>query len=62
MRQEGYGAGYQYDHDSARGILRPGLFPRRHGAAALLCPRGRGFEEELKERLEQWQKLRARRR
>ena len=48
---------------SAGGLLRPELFPRRHGARSSSMPAdGRGFEAELKKRLEQWAKLRARRR
>ena len=39
MKQEGYGAGYEYDHERAGGLLRPELFPRRHGAASSSTPR-----------------------
>ncbi len=49
MKQEGYGAGYEYDHDAAGGLLRPELLPRRHGAPAVLCagrPRLRGRAQE----------------
>ena len=61
MKEEGYGAGYEYDHGTAGGLLRPELFPRRHGARAVLRPAGRGFEAEIKKRLEYWAKLRAKR-
>ena len=33
MKSEGYGAGYVYDHDTEDGLLRPVLFPGRHGRA-----------------------------
>ena len=36
MKTEGYGSGYQYDHDTRGGVFRPGLFPRAIGAAAVL--------------------------
>ncbi len=62
MRQEGYGAGYQYDHDSPEAFSGQDYFPDGMARQRFYAPDGRGFEEELKERLEQWQKLRARRR
>ena len=49
MKEEGYGAGYDYDHERARGVLGPELFPRRHGAPAVLRsrrPRLRGRDQE----------------
>ncbi len=36
MKTEGYGSGYEYDHDSRGGILRPGLFPRVARPPAIL--------------------------
>ena len=45
----------------AGGLLRPELLPRRDGAPAVLRPDGRGFEAEIKKRLEHWAKLRAKR-
>ena len=39
MKEEGYGAGYDYDHDAPEALLRPELLPRRHGARAVLRPR-----------------------
>jgi putative ATPase len=62
MHQQGYGAGYQYDHDSPEAFSGQDYFPDGMGHQRFYAPGGRGFEAELKERLEQWQKLRARRR
>ena len=62
MHQQGYGAGYQYDHDSPEAFSGQDYFPDGMGHQRFYAPDGRGFEAELKERLEQWQKLRARRR
>ena len=42
------------------GLLRPELFPRRHGAAQFYQPKGEGAEARVKERLERWAALRAR--
>ena len=36
MKAQGFGAGYAYDHDTPDSLLRPGLFPRGHGARDLL--------------------------
>ena len=36
MKDEGYGRGYVYDHDTECGLLRAGLLSRRHAARALL--------------------------
>jgi len=62
MHQQGYGAGYQYDHDSPEAFSGQDYFPDGMGHQRFYAPGGRGFEAELKERLEQWQKLRVRRR
>ena len=46
----------------AGGLLGPELLPRRHGArSSSTTPDGRGFEREIKKRLEHWAKLRAKR-
>ena len=48
MKEEGYGAGYDYDHEAPGGVLGPELFPRRHGAPAVLRsrrPRLRGRDQ-----------------
>jgi putative ATPase len=62
MRQQGHGADYQYDHDSPEAFSGQDYFPDGMARQRFYAPGGRGFEAELKERLEQWQKLRARRR
>ena len=36
MEDEGYGDGYEYDHDAPDALLRPGLFPRSDGPPAVL--------------------------
>ena len=61
MQEEGYGRGYAYDHDAGRGVLRAELFPRRAAAPAFYNPPERGFEREIRKRLDYWAKLRRER-
>jgi len=62
MRQQGYGSGYQYDHDSPEAFSGQDYFPDGMARQRFYAPDGRGFEAELKERLKQWQTLRTQRR
>ncbi len=43
MKNLGYGAGYQYDHEAENGFLRPELLSGRHGADAILHAQGYGL-------------------
>jgi putative ATPase len=61
MRQEGYGAGYQYDHNAPDAFSGQNYFPEGMAPQRFYAPDGRGFEAELRGRLEQWQKLRRER-
>jgi putative ATPase len=61
MREEGYGAGYEYDHDADEGFSGQDYFPEGMARRQFYEPAGRGYEVELKKRLEYWAKLRARR-
>ena len=62
MKEEGYGRGYAYDHDARGGLLRPELFPRRaRRARQFYDPPERGFEREIRKRLDYWAKLRKER-
>jgi len=61
MRQEGYGAGYRYDHDAPDAFSGQNYFPDGMAPQRFYAPDGRGFEAELKRRLEHWQKLRRER-
>ena len=59
MKQQEYGAGYRYDHDAAGRLFRSELFPRRRSAARRYYdPPERGFEREIRKRLDYWAKLR----
>ncbi|MBI5164275.1 MAG: replication-associated recombination protein A [Magnetospirillum sp.] len=60
MKEIGYGKGYQYDHDSADGFSGQNYFPEGMGRRAFYTPAERGFEREIKKRLEYWARLRER--
>jgi putative ATPase len=59
MKSEGYGSGYQYDHDTPEGFSGQDYFPEQLGRQTFYEPVERGFEREIKKRLDYWAKLRA---
>jgi putative ATPase len=61
MKQEGYGAGYEYDHDVEEAFSGQNYFPDGMPREQFYAPDGRGFEAEIKTRLDAWAKLRAER-
>ncbi|MEW9919812.1 replication-associated recombination protein A [Marimonas sp. MJW-29] len=61
MKEQGYGAGYAYDHDAEDGFSGQNYFPDGMERPALYAPVERGFERELKKRLAYFAKLRAQR-
>ncbi len=62
MKDEGYGAGYEYDHDAENGFSGQNYFPDGMTRGAYYLPQERGFERELKKRLDWFAGRRARRR
>lgn len=62
MKKQGYGEGYAYDHDAEDGFSGQNYFPDGMERGVYYQPVERGFERELKKRLEYFAKLRARRR
>ena len=60
MKDLGYGKGYQYDHDSEDGFSGQNYFPDGMDRQAFYQPVERGFEREVRKRLDYWAKLRAR--
>jgi putative ATPase len=62
MKQEGYGAGYEYDHGSPEAFSGQNYFPDEMPRQHFYDPDGRGFEAELKRRLQRWQEMRSARR
>ncbi len=61
MREEGYGSGYAYDHDEPEAFSGQDYWPEALGRRKLYEPVERGFEREVKKRLEYWEKLRKER-
>tara|TARA_R110002110_G_scaffold117021_43_gene289324 strand:- start:2019 stop:3332 length:1314 start_codon:yes stop_codon:yes gene_type:complete len=61
MKDQGYGTGYAYDHDAEDGFSGQNYFPDGMERPALYAPVERGFERDLKKRLEYFAKLRAKR-
>jgi putative ATPase len=61
MKEQGYGAGYQYDHDAEDGFSGQNYFPDSVKRPVLYQPPERGFERELGKRLAYFAKLRAKR-
>jgi putative ATPase len=61
MKQEGYGSGYEYDHDTADAFSGQDYFPEALGRHTFYDPPERGFEREIRKRLDYWAKLRRER-
>ncbi len=61
MKAEGYGEGYAYDHDAEDGFSGQNYFPETMRRPVLYQPVERGFERDLKKRLEWFAKLREKR-
>ena len=61
MQQEGYGAGYAYDHDAPDAFSGQDYFPEALGRRQFYDPPERGFEREIRKRLEYWARLRKER-
>ncbi|CUK24844.1 Replication-associated recombination protein A [Cognatishimia activa] len=61
MEDQGYGAGYAYDHDAEDGFSGQNYFPDSMKRPDYYTPVERGFERDLKKRVEYFAKLRAKR-
>ncbi|MFC3060865.1 replication-associated recombination protein A [Paenirhodobacter populi] len=61
MEEQGYGAGYAYDHDAEDGFSGQNYFPDTVRRPVLYSPVERGFERELKKRVDWFAKLREKR-
>jgi putative ATPase len=62
MEEEGYGDGYQYDHDAPDGFSGQNYFPDEMKRRPLFYdPPERGFEREIRKRLDYWSSLRKKR-
>ncbi len=61
MKGEGYGDGYRYDHDQPDAFSGQDYFPEKMGRQTFYDPPERGFEREIRKRLDWWAKLRRER-
>ncbi len=61
MKTEGYGSGYRYDHDEPDAFSGQNYFPDALGRQSFYEPVERGFEREIRKRMEYWAKLRRER-
>ncbi|SFH16506.1 putative ATPase [Palleronia marisminoris] len=61
MKEQGYGKGYEYDHDAEDAFSGQNYFPDGMKRGVYYLPKERGFERELKKRLDWFVSLRAKR-
>jgi putative ATPase len=61
MKEEGYGRGYAYDHKEEEAFSGQNYFPEGMARQSFYAPTERGFEGEIKARLDRWAELRAKR-
>jgi len=61
MKDQGYNEGYRYDHDEPDAFSGQDYFPEKMGRKTFYDPPERGFEREIRKRLEWWSKLRKER-
>jgi len=62
MKKIGYGENYRYDHDEPDAFSGQDYWPEKLGRQHFYEPVDRGFEREVRKRLEWWEKLRRERR
>src|SRR5690242_12612201 len=60
MQKLGYGSGYVYDHATETGFSGQNYFPDGVARREFYRPTERGFEREIRKRLDYWDKLRQR--
>ena len=58
MKAEGYGDGYRYDHDQPDAFSGQNYWPEAIGRQTFYEPVERGFEREIRKRMDWWEKLR----
>ena len=61
MKGQGYGEGYIYDHDTPEGFSGQEYFPEALGRREFYDPVDRGFERDVRKRLDYFARLRAKR-
>ena len=61
MKEQDYGSGYIYDHDTPEGFSGQDYFPETLGRQNFYTPPERGFERDINKRLKYWAKIRQER-
>ena len=61
MKELGYSAGYQYDHDAEGAFAGLDYFPPGMARETYYAPSPYGFEKEIAKRLDYWAKRRKER-
>ena len=61
MKEQGYGKGYSYDHEAEDGFSGQNYFPETMSRGEYYDPVERGFERDLRKRLDYFSDLRAKR-
>jgi putative ATPase len=61
MKEQEYGSGYKYDHDEPEAFSGQNYFPDQMGREQYYNPPERGFERDVKKRLDYWMRLRRER-
>jgi putative ATPase len=61
MKEEDYAKGYLYDHDQPEAFSGQDYFPEKMGRHTFYDPPDRGFEREIRKRLDYWAKIRRER-
>ncbi|MEM5495247.1 replication-associated recombination protein A [Hoeflea sp. AS16] len=61
MKAEGYNEGYRYDHDEPDAFSGQDYFPEAMGRKTFYDPPERGFERDIRKRLDFWNRLRKER-
>jgi putative ATPase len=62
MKQLDYGKGYRYAHDEADGVSDMDCLPENLQGRTFYQPTDRGFEKEIKRRLDGWKEIKRKRR
>jgi len=59
MKDQGYGEGYEYDHDLESGVSGQNYFPDGMSGQTYYAPKGQGRERQIAERLKEIAEIRA---
>ena len=61
MKQLDYGKGYKYSHDEEDAVADMDCLPENLQGRQFYAPTDRGFEKEIKRRLDGWKEIKKKR-